>query len=151
MQAIRNTTPRQVKFTKFLRITFSYRTRPVSVSDSFSFVACNFISKRLWQRYFSEIQIFQNTSLIQHFWETAYFITSCQVAEFQPAVKNFTDAFQTFYKGTRSSLSKAFIYLISVKIICEEANSRPVETVETGWSPPSHRILPNFIFIIWKK
>ena len=48
-----------------------------------------------------------------------------QVAEFQQpdTVKNyFTDAFQAFYTRTGSSHSKAFIYLKSLKIICEEVN-----------------------------
>ena len=46
-----------------------------------------------------------------------------QVAGFQPldtAKKCLTSAFQAFYKRTRSSYSKAFIYLKSLKIICEE-------------------------------
>ena len=49
-----------------------------------------------------------------------------QVAVFQPTdtVKNyFTGAYSsTVYKNTRSSHSKAFIYLKSLKIICEEVN-----------------------------
>ena len=48
-----------------------------------------------------------------------------QVAEFQPldTVKNyFTGAFQAFYTRTRSSHSKAFMYLKSLKTICEEVN-----------------------------
>ena len=47
-------------------------------------------------------------------------------AEFQPlldTVKNyFTDAFQAFYTRTRISHLKAFIYLKSLKTICEEIN-----------------------------
>ena len=46
-----------------------------------------------------------------------------QVIEFQPpdTVKNyFTSAFQAFYTRTRSSHSKTFIYLKSMKIICNE-------------------------------
>ena len=48
-----------------------------------------------------------------------------QDAEFQQAdtVKNyFKSAFQAFYTRTRSNHSKAFIYLKSLKIICEEVN-----------------------------
>ena len=48
-----------------------------------------------------------------------------QAAEFQPAdtVKNyFTGAFQAFYTRKRSNHLKAFIYLKSLKIICEEVN-----------------------------
>ena len=47
-----------------------------------------------------------------------------QVAEFQPshAVKKFfKSAFQVFY-SRKSSYSKAFIYLKSLKINCEEVN-----------------------------
>ena len=49
-----------------------------------------------------------------------------QVAQFQPedVVKNyFIGAFQAFYKRTRTSHSKAFIYLNSLKIVSEEVNS----------------------------
>ena len=48
-----------------------------------------------------------------------------QAAEFQPSdtAKNCsTGAFQAFYTRTRSSHLKAFIYLKSLKIICEEVN-----------------------------
>ena len=47
-------------------------------------------------------------------------------AELQPvdAVNNyFAGTFQEFYKGTRSSLSKEFIYLKYLKNICEKVNS----------------------------
>ena len=50
---------------------------------------------------------------------------SYQVPEFLPVdtVKNyFTGASQVFYARPRSSHAKAFIYLKSVKIICEEVN-----------------------------
>ena len=46
-----------------------------------------------------------------------------QVAEFQPpdSVKNyFTDAFQALYTRMRSSHLQTFIYLKSLKIICQE-------------------------------
>ena len=44
-----------------------------------------------------------------------------QVAEFQPPVKKkyFTSAFQALNTKTRRSYSEAFIYLKSLKIICE--------------------------------
>ena len=68
-------------------------------------------------------EVFQNT-----FYRTP--LRNClfhvQVAVFQPTdtVKNyFTGAYSsTVYKNTRSSHSKAFIYLKSLKIICEEVN-----------------------------
>ena len=50
-----------------------------------------------------------------------------QVAEFQPSdtVKiYFTGTFQAFYTRTRSSHSKAFIYLKFLKIICGEVNTQ---------------------------
>ena len=53
------------------------------------------------------------------------YLIHVQVAEFQPAdtVENyFTGAFQAFYTRARSSHSMAFIYLKSLKIICEEFN-----------------------------
>ena len=65
-------------------------------------------------------EVFQNTSFMGHLWETLFQV---QVAEFQPpdSVKNyFTDAFQALYTRMRSSHSQTFIYLKSLKIICEE-------------------------------
>ena len=56
-----------------------------------------------------------------------------QIAEFQPAdtVKNsFTGAFQEFYTITRSSYSKDFIYLKSLKISCEEVIRNEVVTCQ---------------------
>ena len=50
-----------------------------------------------------------------------------QVVEFQPAdsVKNyFTGVFQAFFSRTRGSQSKAFIFLKSLKIVCEEVHSQ---------------------------
>ena len=128
-----------------------YWTSPVAASDSFRFPACNFIKKEtpakmficefckifkniFWQntsgwlllKFICEFwEVFQNSSFTEHL-----FFRNCslhvQVAEFQPAdtVKNyFTGAFQAIYTRTRSSHSKAFIYLKSLKIICEEVNS----------------------------
>ena len=48
-----------------------------------------------------------------------------QIAEIQPlnTVKIYlTGVFQAFFLRARSSLSKAFIYLRSLKTICEEVN-----------------------------
>ena len=48
-----------------------------------------------------------------------------QVAEFQPphtVKKYFIGAFQVFYTRRRSSCSNAFMYLKSLKIICEEVD-----------------------------
>ena len=98
-----------VNFAKFLR-TSSDRTPP---DDCFLPVfICGF-----WE-------VFQNTSFTEHLWQTSLF--HVKVAKFQPpdTAKNyFTGAFQAFYIRTRSSHSKAFIYLKSLKIICEEVNS----------------------------
>ena len=123
----------------------------MAVSDSFRFPACNFIIKRFLQRCFLvnfakflrtcfdrrppddcflglsvKFKKAFRTSLLWSTSENCFF--HVQVAEFQPAdtdaVKNyFTGAFQAFYTRVRSSHSKAFIYLKSLKIICEEVNS----------------------------
>ena len=113
------------------------------------FPACNFIDKRLQQRCFHvKFAKFLRTCLLLT--EHLLMTTSCvylwilrsfsehffyreppensmlyhvQVAEFQPpdTVKSYsTDAFQAFYKRTRSSHSKAFIYLKSLKTVFEE-------------------------------
>ena len=53
------------------------------------------------------------------------FLFHLQVAEFQQpdtVKKNFRGALQAFYTKTRSSHSKAFIYLKSLETICEEFN-----------------------------
>ena len=73
-------------------------------------------------------EVFQNISFIEHLWETAYFMYKLHFNQtvFQPAntVKNyFTGAIEAFYTRTRSSHLKAYIYLKSLKIICEEVNS----------------------------
>ena len=126
-----------------------YRPSPAAASDSFRFPDCNFIKKeapaKMFFREFDKIfkNIFwQNTSewllpvlsvnFLRSFWEYLFYrlpMGNClfhvQVAEFQPpdTIKNyFTSAFQPFYTRTRSSHSKAFIYLKSLKIICEEVN-----------------------------
>ena len=44
-----------------------------------------------------------------------------KVGEFQP-LDTDTDVFQEFYTRMRSSHSKAFIYLKSLKTICEKVN-----------------------------
>ena len=64
-------------------------------------------------------KFFSNTCFIVLFY--------VQHAGFQPAYtlkKYFIGALQAFRTRTRSSHSKAFIYLKSLKIICEEVNSK---------------------------
>ena len=122
----------------------------MAVSDSFRFPACNFMIKRFLQRCFLvnfakflrtcfdrrppddcflglsvKFKKAFRTSLLWSTSENCFF--HVQVAEFQPAnaVKNyFTGAFQAFYTRGRSRPLKAFIYLKSLKIICEEVNSQ---------------------------
>ena len=79
-----------------------------------------------------------------------------QVAEFQPpdTVQNyFTDTFQAFYTRMRSSHSKAFIYLKSLKTVCEEVNllwSCEIKTCnftkENSFAHPLHVFCLPFIF-----
>ena len=71
--------------------------------------------------------VFQNTSFKERLGGNCYFYV--QLARFQPpdAVKNrskkhFTGAFQVFYTRSRGSHSKGFIYLKSLKTVCEEVN-----------------------------
>ena len=66
---------------------------------------------------------FQNTSFTDHLGETAILWTSCRNSITRYSNKNyFRGAFQVFYKRSRSSHSKAFIYLKSLKTVCEEVN-----------------------------
>ena len=68
--------------------------------------------------------VFQNTSFPEPLGETAILCTSRRYSKKPPdTVKNyFTGAFQAFYARSRSSHSKAFIYLKSLKTVCEEVN-----------------------------
>ena len=132
--------------------TLFNRTYPVGVSDSYRFLTCNFIKKEICAKiFFCEFWkifkniLWQNTfwwlllKFICEFWEVLQNIKHLfyraplrnslfhvQVAEFQPAdtVKNYFTggAFQAFYARAKSSLSKACIYLKSLKIICEAVN-----------------------------
>ena len=66
--------------------------------------------------------VFRNTSFIEPSEKLLFYV---QVAEFQPpdTVKNYlTGAFQACYTRSRSSHSKAFIYLKSQKTVCEGVN-----------------------------
>ena len=115
----------------------------MAASDSFRFPACNFIKRDSGKdNFLSVLQIFknifwQNTSrcllllFICEFWicsdrpfyraPLGNWLFHVQVAGFQPpdAVKRYlTGDFQVFYTRTRSSYSKAFIYLKSLRISC---------------------------------
>ena len=134
---------------RLFKNTFFNRTFPVAASDSFRFPACNFIKKETPAKMFicEFCKIFKNIfrqkhlrmtascvylwilrSFSDHLFYTApleSYLFNPQVARFQPpdtVKKYFTSAFQAFYTKTRNSYSKAFIYLKSLKIICEEVN-----------------------------
>ena len=134
-----------VKFTKFLRIPF---LQNISSGQTVSgFQSVTLLKNRLCQRWCSVnfanflTEYLRITASCVYLWfSRSYFekellfdsepLGNClfyvPVAEFQPAdtVNNyFAGAFQEFYKGTRSSLSKEFIYLNYLKIICENVNS----------------------------
>ena len=67
-------------------------------------------------------EVLQITSLIGHLWKTAYFMNKFQNFNHQIQWKYFASAFQAFYTRTKSIYSKVFIYLKSLKIICEKVN-----------------------------
>ena len=93
-----------VNFPKFLRTSFD-RT---PLDDCFLCLSVNL-------RSFSEYLVYRAP--------LGNCLFHVQAAEFQPpdTVKSyFTSALQAFYTRTRSSQSNAFIYLKSLKIICEE-------------------------------
>ena len=95
-----------VSFAKFLRKT-SDRTPP---DDCFLWLSVNL-------RSFSD-HLFYRAPL-------GNCLFHVQVTEFEPpdtVKKYFTIAFQAFYTSTRSCYPKAFIYLKSLKIICEQVN-----------------------------
>ena len=92
------------------------------------------------------LEVFQITSFTPL--ENSLFYV--QVAEFQPpdrVKKYFISAFKAFYTRTSSSYSKAFIYLKSMKIICEEVNlswSCEMPTWELTKKTLSHILLSVF-------
>ena len=117
----------------------------MAASDSFRFPAFNFIKKEtLWilpnfyhmflKEHLRMAVSFVNLWIFKIFSEHLFYRASpgnclfhAHVAGFQPpyTVKNFfTGAFQAFCTIMKSSQSKAFIYLKSPKIICEEVNSQ---------------------------
>ena len=124
----------------------------MAASDSFMFSTCNFIEKETSAKMFiyEFYKIFKNIFRQKHprmaascvyLWILRSFsghlfhgapLGNClfhlQVAKFQAAhtvKKYFTSAFQAFHtrrRKRRSSYSKGFTYLKSLKIICEEFN-----------------------------
>ena len=96
-----------MNFEKFLRASFSRRPP----DDCFLCLFVNFVK-------------FFRTPLYRV--PSGNCLFHVQAAEFQAedTVKNyFIGAFQAFYERTRSSHSKAFIYLKSLKIVSEEVDS----------------------------
>ena len=122
----------------------------MAASNSFRFPACNFIKKgtpakmficefcKTFKNSFRQKHLRMTASWCVYLWILRSFsdhlfhtapLGNClfhlQVAEFQPqhtVQKYFTSAFQAFHTRRRSSYSKAFMYLKSLKIICEEVN-----------------------------
>ena len=147
-----NTNFFSVKFAMFLRTPCFTEHLQVSASDSFRFPVCNFIKKeipakvffcefcKIFKNIFSfdgtppndcflslsvSFEKFSRTLLLQSSFPQGNCLFHVHVAEFQPpdTVKNyFTGSFQAFSSRTKSSHSKAFINLKSLKTICEEVN-----------------------------
>ena len=129
-----------VKFTKFLKISFLQNiSSGQRVSD---FQPVTLLKKRLWQRWCSVnfanflTEYLRITASCAYLWFLRSFLQGffdrappgnglfyVPVPEIQPAntVNNYlAGAFEEFYKGTRRSLLKEFIYLKYLKIICDE-------------------------------
>ena len=127
-----------MKFVKFFKNALFYRTSPVAAADifrfrqrSFSVNFANFLRTSFDRTPQDDCFLCLSVNL-RSFSERLFYgapLGNClfhvQAADFQPAdtVKNyFTDPFQAFYTRKRSNHSKVFIYLKSLKIICEEVN-----------------------------
>ena len=95
-----------VNFAKFLRTSFFWQNT----------------SGWLLLVFICEFWVFQNTSFIEHLRKTAISCTSWRISTTRYSKKLFHRSFQVFYTRTRSSHSKAFIYLKSLKTVCEEVN-----------------------------
>ena len=94
----------------------------------------------------------------EKFFRTLLLLSTCgrllfhvQEDEFEPpdTVKNyFTGAFHACYARTRSSHSKAFIYLKSLKAVCEVVNlSCKMPSCKFRTKTLSHILLQVFVFI----
>ena len=120
----------------------------MAAPKSFRFPACNFIIKEttakcffvnfakflrtsfFWQSasgwllvvFICEFRVFQNTSFIEDLWKTAISCTIWGISTTRYSKKLFHRSFQAFNTRTRSSDSKAFIYLKSLKTVCEEVS-----------------------------
>ena len=67
--------------------------------------------------------VFQNTSFIGHPGETTILCKSCRISTTRwYSKKLFHRCFKAFYTWSRSSHSKAFIYLKSLDAVCEEVS-----------------------------
>ena len=132
-----------MKFTKFLRIPF---LQNISSGQTVSgFQPVTLLKNRLCQRWCSVnfanflteylritascVYLRFSRSYLERLFDRAPLgncLFNVPVAEFQPAdtVNNyFAGAFEEFYKGTRLSLSKEFIYLNYREIVCKNVNS----------------------------
>ena len=142
MQLYEKETPTQVIFCEICEIfksTSLYRTSLVAASEDFRFPASNFIEKETPEKiFFSEFcKIFKNIfsfdrtppddcfvclSVNLEFFRTLFLQSTSGKLLFHVSQDTVTRSFQVFYTRTRSSHSKAFIYLKSLKIVCEEVN-----------------------------
>ena len=104
---------------RLFKNTFFYRTFPVTDSHIFRFPACNFIKKETPYRCFSvNFTKFLRTYFDRTSLDDCFLCLSVNFEKYN--LLDFTSAFQAFY--TRSSYSKAFIYLKFLEIICKEVN-----------------------------
>ena len=130
-----------VKFAKVLRTLFLYNIfsgcflvsslqfykERDSEKDGFLLILQKIFENNFWEntsgwllvRFICEFwEVFKNLSFIEHLWKTVYFVYKLQNFNHY-----FTGAFQAFYTRTRSSHSKAFIYLKCLNSIYEDVNS----------------------------
>ena len=136
-----------MKFAKFLRApSFAEHLQWLFLKVP-GFQPATLLKKRLWKRCFyvnfakllrtsflltEHLQMSASCVKFETFFRTLLLQSTLgkplfylQVAQFQPpdTVKNyFTGNFQAFHTRSRSSHSKAFIYLKSLKTVCKEAN-----------------------------
>ena len=91
--------------------------------------------------------VFQDTSLIEHFRKTAISCTRWRISTIRYSKKLFHRSFQACCTRTISSHSKAFIYLKSLKTVCEKVNlswSCEMSTFKLTEKPLSHIFLHAF-------
>ena len=117
---IKKETPQNMFFCKVCEIlrTFFLLTEHLRMTTS-----CVYLW--IFHNFLEFFKVFQNNSFKEQLWEVAYFMYKnyrIPTTRYSNSQVYLTGAFQAFYTRARSNHWKAFIYLKSLKTVCEEVN-----------------------------